>query len=120
MKKMIISLVILIIAILGVTAAITCMPKLESEAEEIVRVTIVDEYHRGTYITPMRSGNSTIMITHPEENEITVRYNGNEYTIDDEKVYEKYCDKVGETATAIMRVKYYNNGKIKYDIVSLY
>lgn len=54
---------------------------------------------------------------------IIVKYNGDKYTIHGKETYNKYKDRVGETATGILEIKYYDKeaGKkiVRSRIVSL-
>lgn len=84
-----------------------------------VEVTIVDKYHRAMWMQPIVSGKITTYITHPAEYEITVEYNGVKHTIDNKDTYNKYKDKIGQTAIGELEIKTYDNGAVIYDIVSL-
>ena len=84
-----------------------------------VEVNIVGEYYRGSYVTPMRVGKVLTMQHHPAKYHITVKYNGVEYTISGSDTYYKYKDKVGQTATGTLRIRTYDDGAIRYDIISL-
>ena len=59
------------------------------------------------------------MITHPAVNRITVEYNGIEYSVNGRETYEKYQDKVGEYTNAVLETHTYDDGTVKYDILSL-
>lgn len=67
--------------------ALTGCAKCISTEYENVEVNIVDEYHRGMYVTPIRAGKVTTMVTHPAVYRITVEYNGVEYTISGSDTY---------------------------------
>ena len=84
-----------------------------------VEVNIVDEYHRGRYVTPMRIGKVTTTVTHPAIYEITVEYKGIKYTISGSDTYNKYKEKVGQTTTGILEIRTYDDGSVKYDITAL-
>ncbi len=86
---------------------------------ENVEVTITDEYHRVMWIQPIRAGKVTTFITHPTIWQITVEYNGVEYTVSGSDTYNKYKDKIGQTTIGELEIKTYDNGTVKYDIVSL-
>ena len=51
--------------------------------------------------------------------QITDEYNGDEFEINDKATYEKYKDKVGESATGTLRTRTYDDGTVKYDITEL-
>lgn len=93
--------------------------KLINTEYENVEVNIVDEYHRGMYATPIRAGKVTTMVTHPAVYRITVEYNGVEYTISGSDTYNKYKEKVGQTATGTLEIRTYDDGSVKYDITAL-
>ena len=93
--------------------------KLVSTEYKNVEVNIVDEYHRGMYITPVFNGKTTTMITHPAVYRITVEYNGVEYTISGSDTYNKYKEKVGQTVVGTLRIRTYDDGTVKYDITEL-
>ena len=84
-----------------------------------VQVKMVKEYHRNAYTTPVPCGKTITIISHPEINRIIVKYNGEEYAIDDKKTYEKYQKSVGKTVTAILETRTYNDGTEKKDVIKL-
>ena len=67
----------------------------------------------------MHVGKVTTMQTHPAVNRITVEYNGIEYSVNGRDTYEKYQDKVGEYTNAVLETRTYDDGTVKYDILSL-
>ena len=93
--------------------------KLINTEYENVEVNIVDEYHRGMYVTPIRAGKVTTMVTHPAVYRITVEYNGVEYTISGSDTYNKYKEKVGQIAIGTLEISTYDDGTVKYDIIAL-
>ena len=93
--------------------------KLINTEYENVEVNIVDEYHRGMYVTPIRAGKVTTMVTHPAVYRITVEYNGVEYTISGSDTYNKYKEKVGKTTIGTLEIRTYDDGTVKYDIIAL-
>lgn len=99
---------------------LTGCAKCISTEYENVEVNIVDEYHRGMYTIPIRAGKVTTMVTHPAVYRITVEYNGVHYTISGSDTYNKYKDMVGQTTTGVLETCTYDDGSIRYDIVSLY
>lgn len=114
MKRIIILLLCLIIAF-SFCGCEKCIRKETTEVE----VEIIDEYSRGSYVTPVRSGKVTTFITHPAVYRITVLYNGKEYTISGRDTYNSYKDKIGEMSMGILETKTYDDGSVKYDIISL-
>ena len=93
--------------------------KLISTEYENVEVTIIDEYHRGVYVTPIRSGKVTTMITHPAVYRITVEYDNVEYIINGRNTYNKYKDKIGQITIGTLEIRTYDDGTVKYDITEL-
>lgn len=84
-----------------------------------VEVEIVNEYYKAAYYTPIWTGRSIVMISNPAVYEITVQYEDMEYTLGGMETYDKYADKVGETAIGILRIRTYENDDIREDIVDL-
>ncbi len=95
-----------------------CKKCINTEYEN-VEVTIVDEYHRGSYSVPMRIGKVTTIQTHPAVYRITVEYNSIEYTISGSDTYNKYKDKVGQTTTGTLEIRTYDDGSVRYSITEL-
>lgn len=48
-----------------------------------------------------------------------VNYNGTEYSLSDESTYRKYHGRIGQTVSAVLITKTYDNGKVKQWIDSL-
>lgn len=114
MKKIVSAWIILIILV-SLCGCAKCI----STDTSAVEVKIVDEYYRGMYITPMKCGKVTTMITHPAVYRITIEYNGEEHNISGKGVYDKYKDKIGEMANATLKTKTYDDGSVKYSIIEL-
>ena len=115
MRKRILTFLVFMIMIFSLTG---CAKLVNKECKN-VEVNIVDEYHRGMYMTPVFNGKTTAMITHPAVYRITVEYNGVEYTISGSDTYNKYKEKVGQTATGTLEIRTYDDGTVKYDITAL-
>ena len=47
------------------------------------------------------------------EYEITVDYNGVEYSLSDESTYRKYHGRIGQIVSAVLITKTYDNGNVK-------
>ena len=114
MKRLYI-LAILMMLVFALTGCAKCV----SVETSTVQVTIVDKHHSNMYITPMSAGKTTIMVTHPEEYEITVEYNGSKYIVSGQETYDKYKDKIGECVNGILETRKYDNGAVIYNILSL-
>ena len=95
-----------------------CAKCISTEYEN-VKVTVVDKYHRGTYVTVISNGKSIIPVTHPAVWHITVEYNGVEHTISGKDTYNKYKDKIGQVAIGQVEIRTYDDGTVRYDVVSL-
>lgn len=111
--------ILTLIAVICLTLSMTGCAKCISTEYESVEVKIVDEYHRGAYSIPVRVGKGTHIRRHPAVYRITVEYNGIEYTINGSDTYNKYKDKIGQTAIGTLKIRKYDNGIVKYDIQSL-
>ena len=106
---------VVMVCMFGLTACKKCISK--DYVTETVK--IVDEYHRGHYITPVRCGKSFSMVSHPAVYMITVDYKGKEYSIDDEETYMEYSTKIDSEAKATFYVKTYDDGSKKYYLESI-
>lgn len=115
LKKRIFLLLLLIVLVFNFAGCAKCI----NTEHEYVEVNIVDEYHRGMYVTPIRAGKVSTMVTHPAVYRITVEYNGVKYTITGSNTYYKYKDMVGQTTTGTLEIRTYDDGTVKYNIVSL-
>ena len=114
-KNRILMLLLLVVLIFGLISCAKCI----STEYENVEVTVIDSYHRGIWRQPVRSGKTTTYITYPEVWQITVEYNGVEYTVSGNDTYNKYKDKIGQIITGKLEIRTYDNGTIKHDIISL-
>jgi len=119
-KIAIITMMIVLLSSVGFLAiSLINGPKCISTEQKTVEVIIVDEYHRSSYMTPMSAGKVIIMHRHPAVYQITVKYNDTEYTIDEEDTYNRYKNKIGETTTGTLEIRTYEDGSVRYFIVSL-
>ena len=108
----------LLLLIALITCLVGCAECISTECET-VEVVIVDEYHRSAYTQFIFSGKTMIPITHAARYEIIVEYNGVKHTISGKDTYDKYKNMVGDTAIGTLEIKTYDDGTVKYDIVSL-
>ena len=115
MRKRILTFLVFMIMIFSLTG---CAKLVNTECES-VEVSIVDKYYRGMYMTPVFNGKTTTMITHPAVYRIAVEYNGVEYTISGSGTYNKYKEKIGQTAIGTLEIRTYDDGTVKYDITEL-
>lgn len=111
-------MLILLLLVLLIFSLVGCAKCISTEYES-VEVVIVDKYHRAMWIQPIRAGNVTTFITHPAVWRITVEYNGVKYYVNGNDTYHKYEDKIGQTTIGELEIKTYDDGTIKYDILSL-
>ena len=114
MKK-ILSIMMIICLIITLTGC----AKLVSTEYENVEVNVVDIYHKAMWLQPMRCGKVTTFITHPARYETIIEYEGIEYTIDDRDTYDRYKDKIGQTAIGTLEILTYDDGTVKYNITEL-
>jgi hypothetical protein len=111
--------VLLILLVISFIFSFTSCAECIGTEYKTVEVIIVDSYHRNLWIQPVRTGKVTTYITHPARYEITVLYNKVQYTISGSETYNKYKDKIGETTTGQLEIRSYDDGTVKYDIISL-
>ena len=116
MKKVTTILILLLISAFMLTGCAKCIDK----KEESVKVKIVNEYYKPkeTRFTGMVN-NVPQFRTDYAEYEITVDYNGTEYSLSDESTYRKYHVRVGQTVSAVLVTKTYDDGKVKQYISRL-
>lgn len=114
MKKIMITILISIM----VMNLMACAKCINTETKE-VEVTISDSYHRGSYITFVKSGKVNVPITHSAVYHIQVTYDGATYTVSGSDTYNKYKDKIGERVKATLVTKTYDNGKTYNNITEI-
>ena len=95
-----------------------CVECINTEHKD-VEVTVVDEYFRAMWIQVIPCGKSAVTIVHPAEYRITVDYDGYKYTFRDSSTYFSFKNKTGQTVIGKLQSKTYDDGTVKYDIVSL-
>lgn len=92
-----------------------------SEDKKQVSVEITDKYYKEGNSTFMYFAYSHMYIpvkTDPEYS-ITCKYNDKEYEITGKETYEKFKDKIGETATGELKIVTYGDGKVRQQIISI-
>lgn len=114
MKKFIciFTLICLVFSLVG------CAKLVNTEYKE-VEVKVVDSYHRGMWMQPIRAGKVTTYVTHPAVYKITVEYNGIEYSVSGSDTYNKYKGCIGSMVGGTLEVRTYDDGTVKYDITKL-
>lgn len=82
---------------------------------------IEDTYHKNAWTQFHYSASTKSMTTihHPERNEVSIRYNGAVYTLNNENTYEYCKDKIGQSVPCILEVKEYNDGSLKQEIAAV-
>ena len=116
MKKVTTILILLLISVFMLTGCAKCIDK----KEESVKVKIVNEHYKPEEIRFTGIINHVPQFwTDDAEYEITVDYNGTEYSLSDESTYRKYHGRIGQTVSAVLITKTYDNGKVKQWINSL-
>ena len=108
----------LMLTILLVFLLTGCANLINTETKK-VDVLITYEDYSEAWLQPMWIGKMFTYISHPAQYEITIKYNGIEYTFDNEIYYNAYKDRVGDTITGTLEIKTYDNGTVKYDIIAL-
>lgn len=102
--------IIAIIAVISCVFMLCSCAKLLNEEYSTVSVIVVDSHY-----TPPRA----VPIAYPARYRTDVEYNGIKYSIVGRDTYSRYKDKIRETANAQLRTRTYDDGTIKYDIISL-
>lgn len=82
-------------------------------------VTITDADYSPGYSSIYLIGGTIYDDTVDPEYIIEYEYNGIEDCVDDEDIYNKYRDKIGEKVPAVIRVDTYDDGTIKYIVESV-
>lgn len=116
-KNKILVLLLSTILIFNIVGCAKCI----STEYENVEVNIVEEYYKPSYTTLIYNALLKIPMiqTHSAIYRITVEYNGVKYIISGSDTYLKYKDKINQTAIGKLEIKTYNDGTVRYDIISL-
>ena len=95
--------------------------KVTSTYELRVNAIVEDTYHKKawTQFQYHVSTKSMTTIRHPERNQVSIRYNGEVFTLDNKNTYEYCKDKIGQSVPCILEVKEYNDGSLKQEIVAV-
>lgn len=110
-------LIIMLIAVLVVLTG--CAKVINTEYKE-VDVKITDTYHRAAYVTPIRAGKVSSVVTHPAVYRTYVEYEGVEYTLSGSGIYGKYKNKIGQTIKGKLKIDTYDDNTIRYDIIEIW
>lgn len=109
----------LIFVLIAVLVTLTGCAKVISTEYKEVDVKITDIYYRAAYVTPLRAGKVTTLITHPAIYRIYVEYEGVEYTLSGSSIYNKYKNKIGQTVKGKLKIDTYDDNTIKYKIIKI-
>lgn len=117
MRKYLCVLLILLTFMLALVGCAKCI----STETSTVQVKVTDKYHRAAYTTMRYNPATKTMLpqSHPAVHRITVEYHGVEYSISGSDTYRKYSTKIGEYVNGTLETKKYDDGAIKYRIISL-
>lgn len=117
MVKKISCIILTFILIFAFTGCAKCI----STETFTAQVKIVDEYYREAYTTMYYSPSTKTMLPQPHSAiyRITVEYDGIKYGVLGRDTYNKYSDKVGEYTNGLLRIKKYDDGTVKYDVIGL-
>ena len=117
MKVIIRILTLLLLATL-VFNFVGCAKCINTEYKD-VEVIIVNKYYKGSWLQPIMINGKTRLIPHSATYRIIVEYDGALHIVSGINTYNKYKDKIGQTAIGKLKIETYNNGTIKYHLVSL-
>lgn len=112
MRKVLTCVLIVLVLCTLLTGCVQCVSTETSTAQ----VKIVDKKYRTGSATPVYGGGA---IRRPAIYQITVEYNGEMYNISGQSTYRKYANQVGKMANATLETRKYDDGTVRYDIVSL-
>lgn len=115
MRKVGIIAASLLIGLSTLTGCAKCIKK----TTEPVKVKIVNEYYEPERTRVYFSNGRIHTDTEPAEYEITVEYNGVDYSFRSGSVYRKYHGRIGETIWGTLVTKEYDNGKSTAQIISI-
>lgn len=114
MKK----LAIILISVMVLCSLVGCRKVVDTQEKE-VEVEVTDAYYRAPHTTYSRVGKTYMSQVHPAEYRVYVEYDGAEYTISGQDVYEVYKELVGETAVGVLKTVTYDDGSTSSRIVEL-
>ena len=108
----------LILGLLVISSLSGCSELVErTHINDYVTITYT-KYHPG-YSTTELMGNTIYEDDVDPSYIVKVQYKGKEEWYDDEELYKKYKDKIGEKIKASIRVDKYDDGTVKYIIESI-
>lgn len=119
MKRVIATILLLVIIPVVAIMGIKGTKKVVNTDYDTVDVTIVGKHHSSRWLQPIKTGNSTMFINHAAQWHIIVEYNGVKYTIDDEDTYNQYKGMVGQSVSGILEITTYDDNSTLCRVVSL-
>lgn len=108
-----------LLTILIALILLTGCAKVVDTTEEDITATIVSTHHASSWLQPIRTGKVTTYISHSATWETTVEYNGKEYIIDNEDMYNICNGNDGEEVDCTLTTYYYNDDTKSLDITSI-
>lgn len=108
-----------IFATVIISMTLTGCKKCVSTEYKHVPVKIIDAESRSAYSYPVRVGKTTSIRVVPASYNTVVEYDSVEYSLSSSETYYKYRDKIGKTAKGKLETKRYDDGSMKFRIVSL-
>lgn len=116
-RKALYSFVVMVILVFALTGCAKCVQEETIETQ----VKVINTYHENMRLVqrynPSTKGYDFVGI--PATYEITVEYNGKPYIISDANAYDKYANKIGTDATGVLRIRKYDDGSVKKDIIGV-
>ena len=111
---------IIVVSLLIGLSTLTGCTKCIKKTSEPVKVKIVNEYYNpGQIKVTGYTGGKPIIKNELAEYEITVEYDGVDYSFNSEDVYRKYHGRVGEMIQGTLVTREYDDGTSKSRIVSI-
>ena len=111
---------VFLIFIIMIFSLVGCAKLVNTEYEN-VEVKITDVYYEPSHTAVVYNPALKMPMSqsYPAIYEVTIEYNGVEYTFSDSDTYNKYKDKIGQTAVGTLEVRTYDDGTVRYDIIKL-
>lgn len=121
MKDIGIAIISIVVATIGLFALSMYFGPTISTKQN-VRVTITDVYCDEDIHTHYVYGKDYILpiVRDSERYMVEVSYEGNIYELEDKSLYQKYKNNIGTEVMAVLEINTYRNGKIDYEMISIY
>ena len=111
---------VLIFMLIAVLVMLTGCTKIINTEYKEVDVKITDTYHRAAYVTPIRAGKVTSVVTHPAIYRIYIEYEGVKYSLSGSGIYYKYKNKIGQTVKGKLKIDTYDDNTVRCDIIEIW